>query len=88
INLARLDSTGYSPFFLNSGRLPRAMIWNALETDEYPSVHTYAQRMKAAVMAAHDLILEAQVKQTRSSNQKCQRCPFHKGDLAYISTKN
>ncbi|KAI0327499.1 hypothetical protein GY45DRAFT_1230900, partial [Cubamyces sp. BRFM 1775] len=26
INLARSDSTGYSPFFLNHGRLPRSMV--------------------------------------------------------------
>ncbi|KIK99077.1 hypothetical protein PAXRUDRAFT_823182 [Paxillus rubicundulus Ve08.2h10] len=34
--------------------------------DEYPSVRIYAQRMKAAIMATHDSILEARVKQTRS----------------------
>ncbi|KIJ60875.1 hypothetical protein HYDPIDRAFT_70471, partial [Hydnomerulius pinastri MD-312] len=26
INLARSDSTGYSPFFLNTGRMPRTMV--------------------------------------------------------------
>lgn len=26
INLARSDSTGYAPFFLNSGRLPRSLV--------------------------------------------------------------
>lgn len=28
INMARSESTGYAPFFLNTGRMPRAMIWD------------------------------------------------------------
>jgi hypothetical protein len=39
-------------------------------------------------MAAHDSMLAARVKQTRSANGKRQACPFVKGDLVYLSTKN
>ncbi|KAF8835185.1 hypothetical protein BDN67DRAFT_862365, partial [Paxillus ammoniavirescens] len=88
INSARSDSTGYAPFFLNTGWVPRAMIWNAPAPEEYPSVRTFAQQMKQAMMAAHDSILESQVKQTRLANKKRQLCPFKEGDLAYVSTKN
>ncbi|KAF8834989.1 hypothetical protein BDN67DRAFT_859281, partial [Paxillus ammoniavirescens] len=84
INSARLDSTGYAPFFLNTGQVPRAMIWNSPVSDEYPSVRTFVQRMKQVVMAAHDSILEARVKQTQMANKKCQMCPFKEGDLAYV----
>ncbi|KAG7445745.1 uncharacterized protein BT62DRAFT_932912 [Guyanagaster necrorhizus] len=28
-NMARSDSTGYSPFFLNTGRTPRSMLWDS-----------------------------------------------------------
>ena len=38
INTARSESTGYSPFFLNYGRLPRTMVWNSANKDEYPGV--------------------------------------------------
>ena len=68
INLVRSESMGHSPFFLNSGRIPRAMIWDAPMKDEYPSVRAYAQRMKMAVMAAHDAVLTARVKQTIQAN--------------------
>jgi hypothetical protein len=88
INLARSESTGYSPFFLNSGRMPRSLVWDAPDTTEYPGVRVFAQRMKTAVMAAHDAILGARVKQTVDANRRRRASPFAKGDLVYISTKN
>ncbi|CAG8672995.1 2126_t:CDS:2, partial [Acaulospora colombiana] len=74
MNAARSETTGFSPFFLNFGYRPRPLIWNNADKDEYPGVHAFAQRMKDAIMQAHDAILEKRVKQT--------------GDLVYLSTKN
>ncbi|PSS18923.1 hypothetical protein PHLCEN_2v3139 [Hermanssonia centrifuga] len=88
INTARSESTGYAPFFLNSGRMPRPMIWEHAGADEYPGVRAYAQRVKFAIMAAHDSILAARVKQTRDANRRRRPAPFVTGDLAYVSTKN
>ncbi|KAJ8473319.1 hypothetical protein ONZ51_g7961 [Trametes cubensis] len=88
INLARSDTTGYAPFFLNTGRMPRPMLWNDPSEDEFPGVRVYAQRVKQAVMAAHDSILAARVKQTRDANRKRRPAPFVEGDLVYVSTKN
>jgi transposase InsO family protein len=88
INLARSESTGYSPFFLNSGRLPRTLIWDTPETSEYPGIRVFAQRMKNAILAAHDAILGARVKQTTDANRRRRASPFAKDDLVYISTKN
>jgi hypothetical protein len=88
INVSRSETTGYAPFFLNSGRIPRMFIWNDANSDEYPSVRAFAQRMKHAVMSAHDAILETQVKQARSTNRKRRVAPFIVADLAYVSTKN
>ncbi|CDO71993.1 hypothetical protein BN946_scf184943.g28 [Trametes cinnabarina] len=88
INLARSDSTGYAPFFLNTGRMPRPMIWDDAKPDEFPGVRVYAQRVKAAVMAAHDSIIAARVKQTRDANRRRRPVPFAEGDLVYVSTKN
>ena len=88
INSARSESTGYSPFFLNTGRRPRTFVWNDALVDKYPSVQIFAQKMKQAIMTAHNAILETRVEQTRTANRKWQLAPFQTGDLAYISTKN
>ena len=88
INSARSASTGYAPFFLNFGRMPRTMIWDSATTTEYPSVREFALEKKMALMAAHDSILAARVKQTRDANRKRLTAPFRVGDLVYLSSKN
>ena len=88
INLARSESTGYAPFFLNTGRMPRSMIWEHASATEYPGVRAYAQKVKYAIMAANDSVLAARIKQTRDANRKRRPAPFEKDDLVYVSTKN
>ena len=68
--------------------MPRAMIWDAPSSDEYPSVKAYVQRMKLALTTAHDALLTARVKQTVQANKWRCTCPFVVGNLVYISTKN
>ncbi len=88
INCTQSEMTGYAPFFLNTGRMPHSMIWNSPAKTEYLGVKVFAQRMKLAVISAHDSILNARVKQTRDANQKRRPVPFANGDLVYLSTKN
>jgi hypothetical protein len=88
INSARSESTGYAPFFLNNGRMPRAMVWNSASPTEYPNVREFAQRKKLALMSAHDSIIGARIKQTRDANRKRRLIPFKEGDFVYLSTKN
>ena len=88
INSARSESTGFAPFFLNAGRMLRSMIWNSAPANEFPSIRNFALQKKLALMAAHDSIIAARVKQTRDANQKWQVAPFEKDDLVYLSTKN
>jgi hypothetical protein len=69
INSARSASTGYAPFFLNFGRMPRTMVWDSAPPSEYPSIRNFALKKKLALMSAHDSMLAARVKQTRDANK-------------------
>ncbi|TFK60596.1 hypothetical protein BDN72DRAFT_744574, partial [Pluteus cervinus] len=53
-----------------------------------PGVRVFAQRIKTAIMAAHDSILAARVKQTRDANRRRKMIELNLGDLVYISTRN
>jgi len=86
INSASSASRKEPPFVLIYGRQPPSMIWNA--QSEYPGVHVFAQRMKDAIMGAHDALIAARVKSTALSNRKRKEAPFAKGDLVYLSTEN
>ena len=88
INISCSESMGYAPFFLNTGRIPRTMVWNSPMDNQYPGVTEFAERIKHALIAAHDSIIAARVKQTRNANRKRQPAKFEEGDLVYISTEN
>ena len=59
INSARSESTGFAPFFLNNGRMLRAMIWNSADHTEYSNIREFALKKKLALMSAHDSIIGA-----------------------------
>ncbi|KZT40049.1 hypothetical protein SISSUDRAFT_970661, partial [Sistotremastrum suecicum HHB10207 ss-3] len=51
-----------------------------------PGVRVFAERMKEALMSAHDAILSARVKQTIQANKRRRPATFALGDLVYVST--
>ncbi|KNZ72725.1 hypothetical protein J132_02034, partial [Termitomyces sp. J132] len=88
INTARSVTTGYSPFFLNYGQMPGSMVWDSATKNKYPGVQVFAQQLKSAIMAAHDCILAACVKQMCNANHKWALVPFKAGEFTYMSTEN
>lgn len=86
MNSASSATTGFPPFLLTNGQMPRSMIWD--QNTEYPGVRRFAQNMKDAILTAHDAILTARVKQTRMANSRRKESPFVVGDLVYLSTAN
>ncbi|KNZ77539.1 hypothetical protein J132_05164, partial [Termitomyces sp. J132] len=79
INTARSVTTGYSPFFLNYSQMPQSLVWDSATKNEYPGM---------TIIATHDCILAAQVKQTCNANQKHALVPFKEEEFAYMSTEN
>ena len=86
INSARSSTTGFSPFQLNYGRNPSPMVWRG--EDEFPGVRLFADRMKMAIMSAHDAIIASRVGNTVQANKKRAVASYKEGDLVYLSTKN
>ena len=86
MNTARSETTGFSPFYLNYGQMPRSLVWSG--ESEYPGVRKFAQRMKEAIMSAHDAIISARVGQVVHANKRRRPAGFQVGDLVYLSTKN
>jgi hypothetical protein len=66
----------------------RQALFNQTSYGYSTGVAAFALKRRLAIMAAHDSILAARVKQTRSANGKRQESPFSNGDLVYLSTKN
>jgi hypothetical protein len=86
INSARSETTGFSPFVLNYGRLPRPMLIRT-QMDLY-GVQEAARQIKYTQSVAHDMIIAACPSQTIQANIHRRLSPFQKGDLVYVSTKN
>jgi hypothetical protein len=86
INSARSSTTGFSPFQLNYGKNPNSMIWTA--EDEFPGVQKFAERMKLAIMQAHDAIIASRIENTVQANRKRVTATYQEGDLVYLSTRN
>ncbi|KAF9441163.1 hypothetical protein P691DRAFT_684817, partial [Macrolepiota fuliginosa MF-IS2] len=71
INSVQSKSTGFAPFFLNSGRILYPLIWDSGRPVEYAGVRNFAMKLKLAIIQAHDSIIAAQIKQTRNVNGHC-----------------
>ncbi|KEP47240.1 integrase core domain protein, partial [Rhizoctonia solani 123E] len=86
INSVRSETTGFSPFKLNYGRLPRPMLVRT--NTDLKGVKEHAQLIKYTQMMAHDTIIAQRPLQTIQANKGHCPAPFKEGDLVFVSTKN
>lgn len=88
MNSCRSASTGYAPFELNYGYLPRTLTTFDPEAS-LPGVKEFAQRANSSMMAAHDAIIASRVLQTHHANKRRKgHDDLKEGSLVYLSTEN
>ena len=82
------STTGFAPFELNQGYMPRAGIPTTTDT-HFQGVQQFAEQARSNLLAAHNAILENCILQTFHANKKRRVDPEYKwDDFVYLSTKN
>ena len=84
INDTRNSSTGYTPFYLDTGQHPKSILDLAL--NPYDSLQV--RDMQAAYKVARQRIQEAQDTYAAQANKHRLDDPFKPGDLVLLSTKD
>lgn len=88
LNSSINSSTGFAPFELNYGYMPRLVPFPTADI-KYPGVREFAQRARANLEIAHDAIIEARVAATFQANKhRAVEIPFKVNDMVYLSTAN
>lgn len=89
LNTSVSATTGYAPFELTYGFLPRMVTGIQPSNHNTPGVRSFAQNALRTVANVHDSIIESHIVQTYHANMR-QRAelPSSVGSLVYISTEN
>ena len=82
------STTGFAPFELNQGYMPRTGISTTTDT-HFRGVQQFTEQAQSNLLAAHNAILENCILQMFHANRKCRADPNYKqDDFVYLSTKN
>src|SRR5258706_5165324 len=87
INSSINDSTGFAPFELTYGAMPR--IFQTTVSTPFSGVKSFAEKALTNIAIAHDSIIANRTFQTHyaNDNQSAEE-PLKEGNLVYLSTKN
>ena len=87
INSSVNDSTGFAPFELTYGVMPR--IFQATVSTLFFRVKSFTEKALTNLAIAHDSIIANHTFQTHYANKCCSaEEPLKEGDLVYLSMKN
>ena len=88
LNSSVNKSTGFAPFKLTYGYVPRTI--QSVETSEYAGVQEYAEAARDMVAHAHDAMIASRIEQTHYANTRCRldEVNLETGQKAYLSTEN
>lgn len=85
INNSESASTGFTPFFLTSGRHPR--VPGSVHTST-PEISDILLRIETARLRAEDNMLRTQISQIEQMDAHRRVSPFRVNDLVYLSTRH
>jgi transposase InsO family protein len=93
INNAVQESTGYAPFYLNSGQLPNLPLDQAARVSVSsagvnPSANSFVQSINESVERAKQRLLRAQQAQQRHADEHRRAVVYRQGDEVMLSTEN
>ena len=90
INSSMSGSTGFTPFELTYGYMPRmAQLEHGSAPKTVPGVQGFVRQARDNLAMALDAIIESHVIQTHHANKKRKDPPtLDVGELVYLSTKN
>jgi hypothetical protein len=84
-------STGFSPFFLNSGQHPNFPMITAIPMNpesSNPTANDFLQKITNGLAQAKENLKQAQERQTKYANQHRREMKFKMGDQVLLSTAN
>ncbi|GJE91950.1 chromo domain-containing protein [Phanerochaete sordida] len=95
LNSSVNSSTGYAPFELVQGTMPR-MVHQLPKENHVPGAKAFVERAVLNLCAAHDAIIDSRIHQTHHANRhrrdenldRGQEDPLQVGDKVYLSTEN
>jgi len=88
INNSKSDSTGETPFFLNTGTHPTTFNTQFIPTDRLPALDKVLHNISDTLIRVKELHKSAQDRQKAYADRRRQASPFKEGDLVLLSTKN
>ena len=89
LNAAVSSSSGFAPFELNYGYMPRMSVGLVPEPHTVPGVKTFVMHARQNLALAHDAIIESRVRQMHNTNKnRRDDDQFAVGDLVYMSTSD
>lgn len=88
VNNSTQESTGFTPFFLNSGQHPHLPLSMITDTTDNEMAQTMLRNLRNNLVVAKQYLLAAQEKQARDANTSRREHSFAVGDQVMLSTEN
>jgi hypothetical protein len=86
VNNSNHSSTGFTPYYLNSGQHPRLPLTGIADTSNVPAVQSLLRGISDDLMRAEERLRAAQRTQSEYANKKRRHEVFNVGDQVWLST--